>query len=71
MEEEKTTIFFFFVFLGPYPWHMEVPKLGLESELQLLAYAKATAMLDPRCVCDPYHRSQQCWTLNPLSKARD
>ena len=25
--------FFFFVFLGPHPWHMEGPRLGVESEL--------------------------------------
>ena len=25
--------FFFLVFLGPHPWHMEVPGLGVESEL--------------------------------------
>ena len=25
--------FFFLVFLGPYPQHMEVPRLGVESEL--------------------------------------
>ena len=25
--------FFFFVFLGPLLWHMEVPRLGVESEL--------------------------------------
>ena len=24
---------FFFVFLGPYQWHMEVPRLGVQSEL--------------------------------------
>ena len=24
---------FFSVFLGLHPWHMEVPKLGVESEL--------------------------------------
>ena len=30
----KATAFFFFflVFLGPHPWHMEVPRLGVESE---------------------------------------
>ena len=39
--------FFFFVFLGPHPRHMEVPRLGVESELQLLAYTTATAMPDP------------------------
>ena len=31
-------IFFFVFFLGLHPWHMEVPRLGVESELQLLAY---------------------------------
>ena len=35
--------FFFFVFLGPQVWHMEVPGLGVESELQLPAYTTATA----------------------------
>ena len=25
--------FVFFVFLGLHPWHMEVPRLGVESEL--------------------------------------
>ena len=24
---------FFFVFLGPHPWHMQVPRLGVQSEL--------------------------------------
>ena len=28
--------FFFFAFLGPHPQHMEVPRLGVKSELQLL-----------------------------------
>ena len=31
-------------FLGPHLWHMEVPRLGTEMELQLPAYATATAM---------------------------
>ena len=29
----------FFVFLGPHLQHMEVPKLGVKSELQLPAYS--------------------------------
>ena len=37
---------FLFVFLGLHLWHIEVSRLGVESELQLLAYATATAMLD-------------------------
>ena len=39
--------FFFLVFLGPYLWTMEVPRLGVKSELQLPAYTTATAMPDP------------------------
>ena len=41
--------FFFFggVFLGPHPQHMEVPRLEIESELQLPTTATATAMPDP------------------------
>ena len=62
-------IYLFFVFLGPHPWHMQVPRLGLELELQLLAYVTVTAMEDQSCVFDLHHSSQQCWILNPLSEA--
>ena len=34
---------------------MEVPRLGVESELQLLAHATATAVWDPSHVCDLHH----------------
>ena len=50
---------------------MEVPRLGVELELQMLAYTTATATWDPSHVCDLYHSSQQCRILNPLSEARD
>ena len=33
--------FFFCLFLGPHLWHREVPWLGLELQLQLLAYTTA------------------------------
>ena len=46
---------FVIIFLRLYPWHMEVPKLGVESEIQLWAYTTA----------------QQYWILNTLSRARD
>ena len=49
---------------------MEIPRLGVESELQLLAYDTATITWDPSRVCDLHHSSQQCWILNPLSEAR-
>ena len=40
-------------------------------ELQLLAYATATATPDLSLVFDLHHSSWQCQTLNPLSEARD
>ena len=43
----QPVVFVFVCFLGPYPWHMEVARLGVESELQLPAYATATATWDP------------------------
>ena len=49
----------------------EILRLGVESELQLLASATATAMWDPGCICDLHHSSWQCWILNLLSGARD
>ena len=39
---------------------MEVPRLGVELELQLLAYTTATATPDLSQVCDLHHNSQQC-----------
>ena len=50
---------------------MEVPKLGVQLELQLPAYTTATAVQDPSCVCDLYHSSRQCQILSPLSEIRD
>ena len=50
---------------------MEVPGLGEELELQLQAYATATAMWDPSCICDLHHSLQQHQILNPLSEVRD
>ena len=61
----------FFGFLGPHLWHMEVPRLGVESELQLLAYTTATAMRDLSLVCDLHHGSRQRQILNPPSGAGD
>ena len=50
---------------------MEVPGLGVAFELLLPVTAIATAKPDPSHVCDLHHSSRQCWTLNPLSEARD
>ena len=64
-------LFFFFCFLGPQLQHMEVPRLGVELELQLPAYTTATAMPDPSCVCKVHCSSQQSRILNPLIEAGD
>jgi len=62
---------FFGVFFRVHPWHMEVPRLGVKSELQLPAYTTATATPDPSRVCDLHHSSPHSRILNPLSEARD
>ena len=62
-------LFFCFVSLGLHPQHMEVPRLGVEMELELLACS--TAMPDPSFICSLHHSSWQRQILNPLSKARD
>ena len=63
--------FFFFFSLGLPPWHTEVPRLGVESELQLPAYTTATAMRDPNRIWDSHHSSRQRRILNALTEARD
>ena len=50
---------------------MEVPRLGVELELQLLAYTTARAMRDLSCFCDLHHSSRQHWIVKSLSEARD
>ena len=50
---------------------MEVPRLGVQSEIQLPTYTTATATQDPSHVCDLHHSSQQRQILNPLSEDKD
>ena len=57
--------FVFFCFLELNLWHTEVPRLGVQLELQVLAYTTATAMQVL------HYNSQQHWILNPLSEAKD
>ena len=89
-QEKKQTskvlelIHVFVFFLQLHLHHMEVPRLGVESELQLLAYTTNTATWDPSCcVCDPHHthgvrpgiEPTSSWLLggvcNPLSRNRN
>ena len=65
------SFFFLSLFLRLHLPHMEVRRLGVESELQLLAYATATATLDPSCVRDLHRSLRQRRIPDPLSEARD
>ena len=47
---------------------MEVPRLGVKLELQVLTHTTVTATPGPRGVCDLHHSSWQCWILNSLSE---
>ena len=59
-------LFLFFCFLGLHLWHMEIPRLGVELELQLPAYATDTATQDPSLVCDLHYSSRQHQIPDPL-----
>ena len=48
---------------------MDIPRLGVESELP--AYTRATAMPDLSSILDLHCSLWQCWILNPVSEARD
>ena len=50
---------------------MEVPRLGVQLELQLLAYITVTGTTDPSRIFHLYHSLGQSWLLNPLSEAWD
>ena len=60
---------FFFFFVRPHLLHVDVPRLGAESELQLPTYTTATR--DPNHICELCPSSRPHWILNPLSEARD
>ena len=64
-------VFYFsvFCFLGPHLQHRGVPRLWVESELQLLI--TATAMRYPSHVYDLHQSSRQCRISDPFSEARD
>ena len=82
-------LFFFFLifFLGSHPQHMEVPRLGVQTEMKLSACVTATATQDLICICNlhnagslthwarpgikPTSSQRQCCVLNPLNHNRN
>ena len=71
MLQKFSVLVFYFVLVLFFMWHMEVPRRGVESELQLSACVTARAMQDASHICDLHHSLQQHWILNPLREARD
>ena len=63
--------FFSFFFLGPNLQHMEVPRLGVQSELQLPATAKATATRNLSHNYALHQHSRQLQMPSLLREARD
>ena len=63
--------FFFLLLFRAIPRYVEVPWLGIKSELQLPAYTTARATWDLSRICDLHHSSLKHRILNPLSKARN
>ena len=63
--------FVLFCFLGTHLQHMKVLRLGVKSELHVLAYTVAIATPDPSNICNLHHSSWQWQILSPLSEARD
>ena len=61
----------FFFLLELHLQHLEVPRLGTESELQLPGYITAIATPDLSHVCILCGSLRKCRILNPLSEARD
>ena len=59
----------FFVFLGPHPQHMEVPRLGIQSELQLPAYSRAAVMPDLSCICNPNQAHNNAGSLTHWARS--
>ena len=74
-EHCKSTIYVYKIYIYIYfraaPEAYRGSRLGVKSEMELLAYATATAMQDLSHVTELHHSLWQCRILNPLSEAGD
>ena len=62
---------FFFFFLHPYLWCMEVPGPKVELELQLPDYPRAIATPFLSHICKLHCSLGQYWIFNPRNETRD
>ena len=70
-ENLKKIFYIILLFLKAIPQHMEVPRLGVELELQLPACTTATATLDLSHLCNLHLGSWQCQMTYTPSEAKD
>ena len=63
---QEILLLVFFFLLRPHLWHIEVPRLRTELELQLQAYATVTATPNLSCIWNSHHSLWQWQILNPL-----
>ena len=74
LEDPRTDLLFFFffclfVFLGPHPKHMDVSRLGVQSELQPPAYATAHGNAESLTHrARPGIKPASSWVRQPLSQ---
>ena len=69
--QDNLITFFFFGFLGPHMRHVEVPRLEVESELQLPATATAAATMGSELCLWPTPQLMATPDSYPLSEVRD
>lgn len=62
---------FFFFFLQSDPQHMEVPWIGVESELQLKAHTTATAIPEMSHISDLCHKLMVMVAPKPTEQGQD
>ena len=62
-DQDWGILFIYLFILQLHLQHMEVPRLGVKSELQLLAYTTVTATPDPSRICDLHCSSDNTRSL--------
>ena len=63
--------FFFFCFLGPHSWLLEVSRPGVQSQLWPPAYTTDKTSSDPSRICGLHHSSLQHRILNHWARPRN
>ena len=71
MTTNTCLVVIYFFFLWMHLQRKQVPRSGVELELQLPVYTTAMATSEPKCIYHLQHSLWRCQILNPLNEARD